>query len=246
MRDFRISESLKTIYSLIWDDFCSWYLEWMKPEYGAQKPRALWEETVSLFEELLTLLHPFLPFLTEEIYQSLRGRAAGEFLMNRQLRTAFVEDASLLGTGAKLQAVITALRDARAKAGLKPKDAVRISVLGGDGVFYSTTDSLLRRQAGAESISIVEAAPENSIALVVGSDRLFLQSDAATVDTSAQQEGLQKELEYLRSFLASVEKKLSNERFVQNAKPEVVNVERKKQEDTLSKIQALEESLRLS
>lgn len=246
MKDFRISESLKSIYSLIWDDFCSWYLEWAKPEYGAQMPRVLWEETVALFEELLTLLHPFLPFITEEIYQSLRQRAAGEFLMNRQLGVAFVEDASLLGAGAKLQSVITALRDARSKAGLKPKEAVRISVLGGDAAFYSATDALLRRQSVAESVSIIDTAPEGAIALVVGADRIFVQSDAVALDAGAQQEGLQKELGYLRGFLASVEKKLSNERFVQNAKPEVVNAERKKLEDTLAKIGALEQSLRRS
>ncbi len=246
MKDFRISESLKTIYSLIWDDFCSWYLEWMKPEYGAQLPRVLWEETVALFEELLTMLHPFLPFLTEEIYHSLRSREDDEFLMNRQLGAAFVEDASLLGAGAKLQSLITALRDSRAKAGLKPKDTVRMSVLTTDADFYTETGALLRRQVAAESIAVVDSAVEDSIALVVGADRLFLQSDAATVDAGAQQEGLQKELGYLRGFLASVEKKLSNERFVQSAKAEVVNAERKKLDDTRARIQALEESLRPS
>ena len=243
MKDFRISESLKTIYSLIWDDFCSWYLEWMKPEFGARMPRQLWEETVTLFEELLTLLHPFLPFITEELYHRLCERPESDLLMNHELGAAFVEDASLLSAGEKLQTVITAIRDTRAKSGLKPRDPVRISVLTTDSPFYAMTDTLLRRQATAENITMVDAAPEGAIALVVGADRIFLHSDAASLDTGAQREGLRKELEYLRGFLQSVDKKLSNERFVQNAKPEVVKGEQKKREDTLAKIAALEESL---
>ncbi|MGC4056974.1 MAG: valine--tRNA ligase [Chitinophagaceae bacterium] len=121
MKDFRLSESLKTIYSLIWDDFCSWYLEWIKPAQEASMPAALYEETLSIFESLLQLLHPFMPFVTEEIYHQLRADRNDD-LMAKPLYSANDINAALLAQGRFLQDVITAVRDARVKNNLKPKN----------------------------------------------------------------------------------------------------------------------------
>jgi len=243
MDDFRISEALKTVYSLIWDDFCSWYLEWVKPPYEGTIAPLVWAGTVRCFERLLGLLHPFMPFVTEEIYQQLHPRAEDDFLMNRRAEKVDKPSEALLGAGSRLQATITALRDARAKAGLKNKDAIRIGYSSADPDFYILTADLLSRQAGLESLASADAPTPGAVSMVVGADRLYLSLPEGTVDAGAQREGLQKDLEYTRGFLASVEKKLSNERFVQNAKPDVVAAEQKKRQDALEKIAALEQSL---
>lgn len=243
MQDFRLSESLKMIYSLIWDDFCSWYLEWAKPAQDAAVPAALYEETVCIFESLLQLLHPFLPFVTEEIYHQLReGRP--DDLMARALPEIGKPDTALLQQGAFLKQLITAVRDARIKNNLKPKTPVRISVSAQSDAVYRGIQSILCKQINAESLNFSSEAVTGAISMVVEADKLYISSEEA-VDTAAQKEQLQKDLDYLKGFLNSVEKKLGNEKFVANAKPEVIDAERKKQADALAKIQAIEESLSL-
>ena len=241
---FRLSEALKTVYSLIWDDFCSWYLEWVKPAQDAPVSAAVYEATLGIFDRLMQLLHPFLPFVTEEIFHLLRERGEGEDLMVRQMAAVKVLDTRILQLGAGLKDIITAIRDARVRAGLKPRDPVRISVNTSDVSLYKTVEPILLRQTGATDLFFTETAVESAISLVVQTDKIYLESEQK-MDTGVQKEGLQKELTYLQGFLQSVEKKLGNEKFMQNAKPEVVTVERKKQSDTLSRIKVIEESLAL-
>lgn len=243
MQEFRLSESLKTIYSLIWDDFCSWYLEWVKPAQDAAVPAALYEETLNIFESLLQLLHPFLPFVTEEIYHQLRENRSDD-LMARALPAIAQPDAALLHQGAFLKQLITAVRDARVKNNLKPKTPVRMAVNAQSDALYQGIQSILCKQVNAESLSFTAEAVAGAISMVVAADKLYISSDEV-VDSAAQKEQLQKDLVYLKGFLNSVEKKLSNEKFVSNAKPEVIDAERKKQSDALAKIQAIEESLSL-
>jgi valyl-tRNA synthetase len=242
--DFRLSEALKTLYSLIWDDFCSWYLEWVKPAMDAGVNAETYEATLSIYERLMQLLHPFLPIVTEEIYHQLRDRKEGDDVIVRQLIVLAETDATSLKRGEYLQQIITAIRDARVKNGLKPRDPLAVHVTTNQEELYSALDSLILRQCSATELKFTQTPVEGSIALVVHTDKLYLETEHK-VDTGAQKEGLQKELDHLRGFLTSVEKKLSNERFVANAKPEVVNLERKKQSDALSRIQVIEESLSL-
>ncbi len=241
---FRLSEALKTIYSLIWDDFCSWYLEWVKPAQDAAISKEVYEATLDIFESVLQLLHPFLPFVTEEIYHQLRERAEGDDLIVRQMPEAATARAAILKSGTALQETITAIRDARVKAGLKPKDPIQIAVLTSENSLYETTKPILLRQTNATDLTFTSEAVEGAISLVVQTDKLFLIAEQV-VDKSIQREGLQKELTYLQGFLQSVEKKLSNEKFVANAKPEVVAMEQKKQNDAKSRIQVITESLAL-
>jgi valyl-tRNA synthetase len=239
---FRLSEALKTIYSLIWDDFCSWYLEWVKPAQDASISKEVYEATVDIFESLLQLLHPFLPFATEEIYHTLREHAEGDDLIVRQMPAAAEPDTSILHNGAALQEIITAIRDARVRAGLKPRDPLAIAVLSANPSLYETTRPILLRQTNATDLSFVKEPVEGAISLVVQTDKIYLVAEQA-IDKTAQRETLQKELAYLQGFLQSVEKKLGNEKFVANAKPEVVAMERKKQSDAKSRISVIEESL---
>lgn len=242
LKDFRLSEALKNIYSLIWDDFCSWYLEWVKPGFEQPMSAMVYNKTIDIYESLLQLLHPFMPFVSEEIYQLLRQQS--DDLMNKQLTAFGKPNAELLAQGTKLQELITAVRDARVKNNLKPKDVIKLAVDTKDQAFYNSTKNILGRQINADEIGFTKDAIQGSISLVAGIDKVYISSNVA-IDTTAQKEQLQKDLDYQKGFLMSVEKKLSNEKFVANAKPEIIESERKKQSDALAKIKTIEESLSL-
>jgi valyl-tRNA synthetase len=239
-QQFRLSEALKTIYSLIWDDFCSWYLEWVKPGFEQPIEKAVYEKTVSFFSELMQLLHPFMPFITEEIYHQLAERK--DDLCVKQFEHNNKIEKNTLQQGELLKQIISSIRDARVKNNIKPKDTIALCIQTNDERSFAAIQTIMAKQVNADVISFVNEPVAGSIAVVVGRDKFYLQADQA-LDTGAQREQLLKDLEYHKGFLISVEKKLSNERFVQNAKPEVVEVERKKKADAEQKIKAIEESL---
>jgi len=240
-RDFRLSEALKTLYSLIWDDFCNWYLEWVKPPFGESMDTAIYEHTVRFFEQLLQLLHPYMPFITEEIYHLLAPRAEGDDLCVRQFTPVAAAEAGILTQGNLLKEAITTLRDARNKAQLKPKDNIDLFIPIELQSAYEPIARILGRQINA-GIGFTPQPIGGALVVVCGKDKLYVVA-TKILDDDQQKENNQKELNYWRGFLESVNKKLSNERFVQNAKPEVVEWERKKKEDAEAKIKALEESL---
>lgn len=244
MKDFRLSEALKAIYSLVWDDFCSWYLEWVKPAQGEQMSQKVYEQTVNIYEELLQLVHPYMPFVTEEIYHNLKKRDSGDDLIVKQLGDTIETNAIILKQGSMLKELITSIRDTRNKNQLKNKDSIKIWVDTKQQDFYNIVKGILSRQVNAEQVEFTSEAKQGSISIVVQTDKLYIETDA-DLDTGAQKEDMQKELDYLKGFLISVDKKLGNERFVQNAKPEIVDNERKKKADAEAKIKALEESLSL-
>jgi valyl-tRNA synthetase len=243
--EFRISEALKTLYSLIWDDFCSWYLEWVKPGFEQPIDAAVFRCTVQYFEQLVQLLHPFMPFITEEIYHLLADRAEGDDLCIRQFTPVGAANADVLATGLILKDAITALRDARNKAQLKPKEAVRLHIQSEAAATYERIAPVLARQVNAESIGFTSASITGALNVVSGKDKFYIVTEQ-TLDSGNQKDQLLKELVYLRGFLDSVNKKLGNERFVQQAKPEVVDLERRKKADAEVKIKAIEESLGVS
>lgn len=239
-KDFRLSEALKTIYSLIWDDFCSWYLEWVKPAPDQAMAPEVYQQTLAIYESLLQLLHPFMPFVTEEIFQNLREQSLD--LMVTQLPQAHQPNEAILKQGRLLQDVVTAVRDARVKNNLKPKDVIQLAVDTQNNTEYQQFHYILSRQINADAITMTQSAVSASVSIVVGTDKLYLTSNIE-VDNTAQKAQLEKDLEYQKGFLKSVEIKLSNEKFVSNAKPEVIAAERKKQSDAIAKIKTLEESL---
>jgi valyl-tRNA synthetase len=237
---FRLSEALKTIYSLVWDDFCSWYLEWVKPGFDQPIEKEVYDKTVEFFTQLVQLLHPFMPFITEEIYHQLTSRE--DDLCVKQFPVSAKPGEAVLQQGELLKKTISAIRDARNKNGIKTKTAIRLHIQTSYDHLYSGITGILARQVNAESVNFVQDTVADSITVVVDKDRLYIQTEEA-LDTTAQKEQLLKDLEYLKGFLVAVEKKLGNERFVQNAKPEVVEVERRKKADAEEKIKAIEESL---
>lgn len=238
-KGFRLSEALKTIYSLIWDDFCSWYLEWIKPAPEQDISPEVYQSTVDFLEELMQLLHPFMPFLTEEVYHQLREKP--EALCVQQVQASTTSNVAVTTAGELLKQTITAIRDVRVKNGIKSKNPIQLAIQSTPGKFENMA-GILQKQVNADAITYVSEAVPGAITVVVGEHRIYLFTEVE-VDNTAQQQSLQADLDHYRSFLVAVERKLGNERFVQNAKPDVVELERKKKFDAEQKIKALEESL---
>lgn len=241
IKEFKLSEALKTIYSLIWDDFCSWYLEWIKPEADQQISQEVYNRTVGYFTELLHLLHPFMPFITEELYHLL-DENRNDDLCIRQYDVQTPANTSIIEAGELLKQTITSVRDIKVKHQIKPKEEIKLSVQTETPSRYEYISRILARQVKSIAVTIGNEPVTAPLTMVIGKDKLFIECDALA-NSGSQKEELQKDLDYQRGFLITVEKKLSNERFVLNAKPEVVELERKKKADAEAKIKAIEESL---
>ena len=237
--EFKLSEALKALYSLIWDDFCSWYLEWIKPPFGESMDAETYARTLDYFRQLIQLLHPYMPFITEEIYHLLADRNDDLCVLPYPaLRTS---NPATLSQGTLLKEAITALRDARVKAQLKPKERVDLYIQTESQATYERIAPILARQVNA-NFGFAEQSYPGALTVVCGKDKFYIVA-TTILDDDKQIDELQRELIYLKGFLDSVNKKLNNERFMQNAKPEVVDFERKKKADTEDKIRVLEESL---
>ena len=240
MQQFRLSEALKTIYSLIWDDYCSWFLEWIKPEYGKAISQEVYKKAVSFFDDLLQLLHPFMPFITEEIYHLLKERS--DDLVVKQFGPLKKFNPEILKEGDKLKNIISAIRDAKNKNNVKPKEPVSLYIETKQESSYQVIKEILSKQTNADKILLNQTPDSTAIMTVAGNEKIYIKSDAV-IDTSIQKEKLEKDLKYLKGFLIAVEKKLSNDKFVQNAKPEVIELERKKKADAELKIEVIEQTL---
>jgi len=240
MKQFRLSEALKTIYSLIWDDFCSWYLEWVKPGFEQPMDAAVYIKTVAFFESLMQLLHPFMPFISEEIFHLLRPQNTDLCVTQTNAYQQPVNE--ILVQGELLKKVISTLRDARNKNQVKPKDTIELNIQTNTPQAYAGIENILSRQVNAADINYVTDAVANTIVVAVEKDKFYIASEKQ-LDSASLKSDLLKDLQHQQSFLQSVQKKLSNEKFVQNAKPEVIELERKKQQDTEDRIRTIEESL---
>ena len=240
LKEFRLSEALKTIYGLIWDDYCSWYLEWIKPGFEQPIHADVYNKSIEFYDSLLQLLHPFMPFITEELHHALKTQS--EDLCVKEYETIGKVDEAVLNAGALLKNVISTLRDARNKNQIKPKDAIDLHIQSENNTAYQTIQNILAKQVNAKSIAYTNASIGSSIVVALEKDKFYLVADQA-IDTASLKENLLKDLAHQQGFLASVDKKLSNEKFVQNAKPEIIAIEQKKKADALARIQTIEESL---
>jgi valyl-tRNA synthetase len=254
---FKLSEALKLIYNLIWNDFCSWYLEWLKPETGKVIQSDIYDRTIEFFEKLLQLLHPFMPFITEEIYSKLKERAEGDDLcikLFNQFDFTKRYNYKILDESLLLKESITKIRDIKNKNNIPPKEKIALRISTNKPHLFENIYNILYAQINANVIFVNDTkkiGDPNNIPIIedinqidtVVDEHKFTIETFVLIDKEKQREQLIKDLEYQKGFLLSVEKKLSNERFVQNAKPEVVDVERKKKADAEAKIKAIEESL---
>ena len=240
LKQFQLSAALKVIYSLVWDDFCSWYLEWIKPGFEQAIETNVYSKTVEYFDELLQLLHPFMPIITEDIYHNLVTRT--EDLTIKQNTLTQSPQNSILAQGKLLQQTITTLREARVKNDIKPKDEIELFIQTQDELSFSSIQNILAKQVNATQIQFVKDTVANTVVVAFESNKFYIQSNKE-IDVVALKEELLKDLEYQKGFLNSVDKKLSNERFLANAKPEVVAAEQKKKADAEARIKTIEETL---
>jgi len=236
---YRVSDAAMELYKLIWDDFCSWYLEMIKPAFEKPISKGLYLQTVDYFEQLMVVLHPFMPFITEEIWQTLKERKEGESIMISKWPEAIQVKNSELEFGGKFKQLVTGIRNIRAQHEMSPKESLEIYVDSKDKG-YERFGNLISRIANVSSINYTSEKITDSKSLIIGTDEIFVPIE---IDFEKEKEEIVKELDYQKGFLVSVEKKLSNERFVSKAPQSVIAGERKKQADAEARIKILESSL---
>jgi len=239
---YRISDALMATYKLVWDDFCAWYLEMIKPEFGSPIDRMTYDGTIVYFEKLLKILHPFMPFITEEIWHLINERKQKDCILVADWPKAGAIDQSLLENFPVVAEIITAIRNVRQEKGISPKTELSLAIKIGLNNIENGFDRVIRKLANLDDIRYVDRPIDGAYTFVIKSFECYLPL-AENVDPEEERERLEKELEYNKGFLKSVQSKLANEKFVSNAKAEIVENEKKKQADAEAKIKAIEQQL---
>lgn len=236
---FRLSDALMTTYKLVWNDFCSWYLEIIKPDYQKPIDKKTLDATVEILEKLLKILHPFTPFITEEIWDNMGERSAEDRMIVAPWPEASDVDSSILSGFESAEKVIMEVRRIRNEKQIAPKEKLSLLV---KGTWTGEFNAVIRKLANLESVESASEAPSSAAGFVVKGTEFFVPLEGL-VDEDEEKAKLEKELEYTKGFLNSVNKKLSNERFVSGAPENVVLAEQNKKADAEAKIKALEEQL---
>lgn len=241
--DYRLSEALMATYKLVWDDFCSWFLEMVKPAYQQPIDETTYQNVVKHFENLLAVLHPFMPFITEEIWQVLRERKPGDSIMITRQAQPVNYDQELVSKFIFAEEVIMAVRNARKEKNIPQKEAISLFIRKNNNeqpdTFY---DCIVAKLCNISEIGYLDEKMQGSLSFIVRSTEFYIPV-AVTINVEEEIAKLEEELRYTRGFLEKVMQKLSNERFVSGAPPQVVEVERKKQEDAETRIRVLESQI---
>ena len=241
-KSYRISEALMTVYRLFWDEFSSWYLEMIKPEYGKPIDKTTYQATLKFFDTLLKMLHPFMPFITEELWQHIYDRKDGESIMRDELKldVPSKEELTLIESIEQVKAIVSGVRTVRNQKNIAPKVELELDVIGQNN--YEAYNSVIIKMANLKAIEVVTEKRGDASGFMVGTDS-FAVPVGDLIDVAAEIEKQEKELKHLEGFLIGIKKKLSNEKFVANAPEAVIERERKKQSDSEEKIAALKASL---
>ena len=237
---YRLSEALMAVYKLFWDEFSSWYLEMVKPAYGQPIDKATYEKTLGFFDTLLKLLHPFMPFITEELWQHIYDRKEGESIMTQILNVAGNYDETIIAQFEAVKEVIGGIRTIRLQKNIAQKEALTLEVVGESPV--SKYNAVIAKLCNLSAINAVAAKAEGAAAFMVGTTEYAVPL-GNLINVEEELKKLEADLKYQEGFLQSVLKKLSNEKFVSKAPANVINMERKKQADAETKIAALKESI---
>ena len=239
---FRISDALMSIYRLIWDDFCSWYLEMIKPPYGEPIDKATYDATIATFDRLMRILHPFMPFLTEEVWQSLKERDENQSIMVAEMPKASEFNEDILRKFEVAREVIVAIRNLRQEKNIPNKEELELFVKKNNEKADTTFDGIIAKLCNLESLNYTDAKVENALSFIARSTEYYIPFNQA-VDVEEEKKKLQEELDYMKGFLNGVMKKLNNERFVNNAPEQVVEKERKKKADAEERIKVIEKQI---
>ena len=239
---YRISEALMAVYKLFWDEFSSWYLEMVKPAYGSPIDSTSYNQTLAFFETLLKMLHPFMPFITEELWQHIYDRNNGESIMRAELKldAPTEDDNNIANAIESVKQIVGGVRTVRNQKNIPNKDALVLQVVGQNN--FEAYSSVITKMANLSAINVVAEKDATASAFMVGTDE-FAVPLGDMIDVEAEIAKQEAQLKHLEGFLAGVKKKLSNEKFVAHAPEAVVAMERKKQSDSEEKIAALKESL---
>jgi valyl-tRNA synthetase len=239
---YRLSDALMGVYKLVWDDFCSWFLEMIKPAYQQPIDAATHKAAVSLLSDIMQVLHPFMPFITEEIWHLLHGEKAGSIMIS-QMPVPQRFDEKILTHFTYTLEIVTSVRSVRKDKNIPIKDKLELFILKpGKEIPNLLFDSLIEKLCNLSPIRYVTEKVNGAASFLIKGNEFYIPL-GDKIDTEAEIEKLNQELEYTRGFLKSVMVKLSNERFVANAKPEVVEVERRKMADAETKIKTIEEQI---
>jgi len=238
---YRISDALMATYKLIWDDYCSWFLEMVKPAYGEAIDQKTYNEVVAILEDNLKILHPFVPFISEEIWQLLKTRTPEGALIVAKWPDFIEADQKITVDFSFASEVISGIRNIRKAKNISFKDPISLEVLNNEKISESF-DSLISKLGNVSSVNYINKQVEGALSFRVKSNEYFIPFEGA-IDVVGESKKLQEELEYTQGFLKSVEKKLSNERFVNNAPENVVAIEKAKKSDAEAKIEMLKERL---
>ena len=237
---------MMSLYNFIWGDFCSWYLEMIKPAYGQPIDSETKQEALAFFERLMTLLHPFMPFVTEEIWHKLKDRAEGEDCIVSAYPKAASFDEAQIKKIEQVKDLITAIRDARSSNGKSPKDKLILKALSSDNTKALFADAsikgLVSKMANLESLEIVNEEPSDMLSFISGADSYFVNIQKE-INVEEELTRLRAELERNEKLQKSTQKKLSNERFVENAPEQVIANERKKLEDAKQRIEIIKKEI---
>ena len=241
---YRLSEALMTIYKLIWDDFCSWYLEIVKPAYQMPVDKITYEKALTHFDQLMKLLHPFLPFITEEVWQSLTERGEGETIMLSEMPGLPVADETLAEKFIIAEEVITTIRSIRKEKNIPMKDQVSLYIRKNyEEKPDETFDSIVSKLCNLKEILYTPDKVQDAVSFIIRNTEFYIPM-MDKIDREAEIRKLKEEMDYAKGFLASVEKKLSNEKFVKGAPEEVVAGEKKKKQDAEARIAVIEEQIK--
>ena len=241
-RKYRISEALMAVYRLFWDEFSSWYLEMIKPEYQKPLDKDTYDATLRFFEVLLKMLHPFMPFITEELWQNIYERRDGDSIMRDKLELSSpsADETALISDVEKLKTIIGGVRTIRNQKNISPREALSLQIVGSNAL--EQYNSVLFKMANLDAIDVVAEKKGTVSSFMVGTAEYAVPL-GDKIDVSVEIEKIETQLKHLESFLAGINKKLSNEKFVANAPEAVVALERKKKSDSEEKIAALKETL---
>ena len=236
---YRLSEALMAVYKLFWDEFSSWYLEMVKPAYQQPIDCATYQATLGFFDSLLKMLHPFMPFITEELWQALETRQAGESIMVQLMPKANTVNEKLMDDFEKTKEIIAGIRTIRLQKNIPNKESLQLQIIGDHNADF---DAVISKLCNLESLGKVAEKSPNAVSFLSGTTEYAVPM-GSLINAEDEIRKMEDEISYLEGFIQSVMKKLSNERFVQNAKPEIVDNERKKLSDAESKIASLKESI---
>lgn len=239
---YRLSDALMSAYKLSWDDFCSWYLEMIKPALNQPVDEKTYTNTILFFENLMKILHPFMPFITEEIWHLLNKREASKDLIVERLPQSQAFDQDILSQFDFAQEVINGVRKIRAEKNIPYREPLALFVVDKDGQNQAAFDGIIKHLCNLTDINAAQQAPEGAFGFIVRSTEFFIPL-TENIDVEAELQKLTEELTYTNGFLNSVNKKLSNERFVQGAPTDVVEKEKKKKEDALARIKVIEQQI---